>query len=253
MKWKKNTKRGSILVEAALVLPVFILSVIMLSSLIPVTGICENAFFSACDELRTEALKVNFRKNPVAVSSAVSRRIKEENKDVTGCRIYSTDYLYSKKGIKDLITVKGTVIIEKNSLFNLYGKTEYDLHLTGRGFTGKKERKEPLPRSEFERKKGAEPVCIFPSYGKKYHKKDCSYVKGAWEKVMLNDTVRKKYSPCSLCHSETAATGTPVCIFRKEGEHYHLQSCKQVSRACIEIEKEDAVKKGYSPCYKCGG
>lgn len=253
MNWIKNTKRGSILVEAALVLPLFILSMVMLASLIPVTGICENIMFSACDEMRKEGIKAVLVKNPAGFDLSTENRIKRENREVTRCSLSAFPYMYGKQGIKDLITLKGTVLIEKHSLFNLYGKKEYDLHLTGRAFTGQKENMRPMARSEFERNGDAEPVCVFPDYGEKYHKKSCSYVKASCRRTFLNDKVKRKYRPCKLCHSEEAEEGSPVYVFSGEGEHYHLGSCKQVERSFIEMEKREAEEKGYTPCYKCGG
>src|SRR5665648_718980 len=41
--------------------------------------------------------------------------------------------------------------------------------------------------------------------------------------------------------------------FLKTGEAYHGGECPTVEKYVIEIEKETAVKKGYYPCFKCGG
>ena len=67
MGQKRRTKRGSYIVEAAVIVPVFIVAVLMLIAIVPAMATCENTVFSAVDELRLESIKSAFRKNPAAV------------------------------------------------------------------------------------------------------------------------------------------------------------------------------------------
>ena len=253
MSAKKNTKRGSYIVEAVLVLPVFILAVIMLASIIPVMGQCENIYFSACDEMRKESVKAVYLPEPVSLALRTENRIKEENRDVTLCRLNSLKYCYSSGNIRDLITLEGKVTLEKSSMFSLYGRTEYSVNITGRAFTGTTNMDRGLDEEEFKKRKKASPVYVFPDYGEKYHKKSCTYLKPCCEKRILNSAVRKKYKGCKACKSAKAENGTTVYCFSKSGKVFHLGNCKHVKKAYVEMEREEAVRKGYTPCSKCGG
>lgn len=253
MSVKKNTKRGSYIVEAVLVLPVFILAVIMLMSIIPVMGQCENVYFSVCDEMRKESVKAVYAPEPVTPAMRTAERIRNENRDVTACSINTIKYLYASRGMTDLITMEGKVTLEKKSLFSLYGRTEYDVSVTGRAFTGTNGKNTCLDEDEFKKKKKAEPVYVFPEYGEKYHKKNCTYLNACCEKRILNSALKKKYKPCKACRAGKARNGTTVYCFSKEGEVYHLGNCRHVKKAFVEMEKEDAIRKGYTPCSKCGG
>ena len=51
-------KKGSYLVEAAMLFPIFILAVVILISIIVMIGSCEKIVFSTCQESRLEAFKV---------------------------------------------------------------------------------------------------------------------------------------------------------------------------------------------------
>ena len=50
-----------------------------------------------------------------------------------------------------------------------------------------------------------------------------------------------------------AATGTRVYVFPEYGSRYHLSGCRVLERRCIEIEKDVAKARKYTPCSKCGG
>jgi hypothetical protein len=39
----------------------------------------------------------------------------------------------------------------------------------------------------------------------------------------------------------------------KSGKVFHKGSCTTVDRYVIAIEADEAIEKGYSPCYYCGG
>ena len=35
--------------------------------------------------------------------------------------------------------------------------------------------------------------------------------------------------------------------------NHHLSGCSALQRNYVEIDKKDAVERGYTPCSKCGG
>ena len=50
-----------------------------------------------------------------------------------------------------------------------------------------------------------------------------------------------------------------VVVFPKYGKRYHTKNCRYVIKEYagegykLEMEKEDAIRKGYSTCFVCGG
>lgn len=65
--------------------------------------------------------------------------------------------------------------------------------------------------------------------------------------------------PLSAAEFMRADESSRVVVFPKYGERYHMQSCRYVQNYegdeayMLEMEKEDAKAKGYTPCTVCGG
>ena len=246
-------KRGSYIVEATIVVPLFIMAVMMLISLIPIIGQCENITYGAADEMRLEMAKSAFRKNPAAGPLALKLRVSTENDRLTDFRVTGYRYLYSRNSIDDLITVSFTAGFSEKNPLGLFSRVRFSGRLTGRAFTGTRYKDVPQTREDLEAPVESEPVYIFPDRGVCYHGKNCSYVRSNCQMIFLSQDSRKKYHSCPNCNSDRAAIGTPVFCFPDDGEAYHYGSCSSVSKYYLEIEKSQAIKKGYVPCSKCGG
>ena len=131
-------------------------------------------------------------------------------------------------------------------------EAKYDLALVTRAFVGKKRSCESMTDDEMSGA-GAEPVFIFPKRGEKYHREGCTFLRAASTSGALTSGIRSKYAPCPICGSRNAADGTLVYYFPAAGESYHLRNCPSLQRHYVEIDKKDAVSRGYTPCSKCGG
>ncbi len=65
--------------------------------------------------------------------------------------------------------------------------------------------------------------------------------------------------PLTAREFEESAQSTIIVIFPKYGERYHIPNCRYVKQNYagesyhIEMEKEDAKRKGYTPCEICLG
>ena len=256
MKSKESirmSRRGSYIVEAAIVVPIFIMAVVMLISIIPIIATCENIVFSVADEMHLEDAKSAFRNNPAAGPLSVKARIGMENSKLTSFHVTGYRYKYQENGISDLISIRfASTFSEKNPL-GLFSKVRFNGSLVSRAFTGSYYKDEPKDRSDFEKEQDSEIVYIFPTWGYKYHNKGCTYVRSNCHLVYLSQDVRDKYHACPLCGAKAAGLGTPVFCFESDGEAYHLGNCSSVDKYYVEIEKEDAIRKGYTPCSKCGG
>lgn len=251
MKWLKNTKTGSYIVESVIVVPIFIMAVLMLMSIVPIIATCENVNFAVADEMHLECAKTSFRKNPAALPIVVKHRVRDENQKMNWYRTSFYRYLYNEKGIEDLITLEFHVNFKEKNPLGLFSSVDYKGRVTARAFTGKLHDSAPDKGEAVEEEENI--VYIFPEWGKRYHGKNCGYVKANCQMVYLSQDTKNKYSPCKLCEAKTAQVGSPVFCFWSSGEVYHLSECRTVDKYYIETKKREAVEKGYTPCSKCRG
>lgn len=236
-----------------MVLPIFIISVLMLISIIPIFAVCENVTFSVVDEMYFETIKSGFRKNPVTLPIAVKHRIVTENPKVTSYKTTGYRYLYKNRaaGIDDLITLDFRTVVSEHNPFGLFSSVGFDGSVTARAFTGKLFEEPPVEQEKEDEKDKT--VYVFPEWGTCYHSKDCTYVKSSCEMVYLTDEIVHAFRPCELCHASHSAAGSPVFCFRSSGQVYHVSGCRIVDRYYVEMKKSVCEAKGYRPCSKCGG
>lgn len=241
-----HSRKGGYVVEASVVIPVFILSVLMLISIIPAFRTVANYTFSVCDEMRLESVKSAFRENSAAAPLIIKGRLKREN---TGSRanVSFYRYLYTGNNIDDLITLGIKADISGADPLGIFGDISFTGKVTARAFTGALIKNAPY-RAEDDVK-----VFIFPENGEKYHSERCTYVVASCQMCYLSQEIKKKYKPCKNCNADSAQIGTVVYLFQKSGKAYHVKNCKSVDRYFIKINKSDAVGMGYGPCSKCGG
>ena len=209
-RWKKlRLKRGSYLVEAALTLPVFILSVIALALLISIISVCENISMVTALEMRDFTTSVSARNylNSVSLCKQIEKSVSEECEKLTDFQVKEAKLFYQKNEIDDLIGIVTESRFTVDNPIGIYGKIQFEEKLVVRGYTGALQDSAPLAESEFRKTGRSEPVIVYPKYGKRYHRKSCRYAK-------------EEYA----------------------GEKYQL-----------EMEKEDAVRKGFTGCLVCGG
>lgn len=243
-------KRGSYILEATIVIPIFIVAMVMLIALIPIIGTCENISYSVADEMRLEAGKSSLRKNSKACPVSTYARVTMENKDKANFIINRYKYLYSENGIYDLISIDFRSTFSKKDPIGLYGKVKFNGRIVCRAFTGRKRYMEAGNLTDDEK---SEPVYVFPESGRKYHGKECTYVKASCRLTYLNQELKRKYHPCHKCNARASDMGSSVFCFDRFGKAYHTGVCKSVDRYFIEVEKDEAERKRYAPCSKCGG
>lgn len=251
--WKKPMnrmgKKGSYLVEAAMVLPIFILAVLMMISAMPALSAAENTAFAVCDELRLESARAAFSSDPAVMKLRIKDRVSKENPKASGFRFTSCKYRYCENGIEDLIMVKYRFSYGGNDSRNLFKSADFTGQMTIRAFTGMLHKEAPVSTPEEDDKT----VYIFPQWGMRYHQKSCTYVTGSCQMVYLTSQIKNQYQSCKLCHAKSAQIGSPVFCFTKYGEAYHVAGCSTIKRYYIAIGQRKAEGQGYTPCSKCGG
>ncbi len=245
-------KRGSYIVEASIVLPIFMVAMIVLSAIVLFYASVEDANYVMATELRKGAIEAIGTKAQPLLPITIKERISENHPIVKSQRVKEYGFRKTRDGMDELIYIKLELYMKSNNPMGFLSEARYDASLMTRAYVGLKREADPMSEAEF-RNELADEVYVFPQDGKRYHNKNCSYVHAESKVVVLTDELRKKYSVCSVCKSKTVKNGSSVYIFPNYGENYHIAGCGVLRRRNIEIEKKTAIKRGYTPCSKCGG
>lgn len=255
MFMKKCTKKnaGSYIVEAAIFVPIFVLSLLTIGYAVKIVGIYENVNHGASDELSFVAAKAYENRNSSGIKSRLEKRISEENPSISKLKVKNLKYLYSNGETDDLISAEIKYYIGINLPLNLYSGVDRKIRWLTRGFTGIKTKNKNMPFEEMENNGDGGIVWIFPETRTKYHTKSCSYVTANPSEVILTEAIRAKYNTCRICGSGDIKTGRLVYCFFRYGGAYHRSDCSTVKKYTMRISRKEAEEKGYRPCSKCGG
>ncbi|MDR1028626.1 MAG: hypothetical protein LBL63_04325 [Clostridiales Family XIII bacterium] len=252
--------RGSLGVETAIFLPLFILGLLTVGYLIKIASVEEKVFHATADETRLLAAQAAAPALSVTYARDLTERLNEEaGDDIGDVTVGPVRYRMPGYGLKsgrvytDLIAVSVgyTINLKLPAVF----KRSADAGNTVlcRAFVGRDDAAAVMPFDEMERDGDGRTVWIFPRAGTRYHGPDCSYIKNEPKELLLSASVRARYKPCELCKPNGVGDGNFVYCFSAAGEAYHLGNCFLVERYVIETGEEDAKERGYSACSKCGG
>ena len=245
-------KKGSYIVEAAVALPVFIIAVIVMSSVILMYACIEDCNFIAANELRRGAAEAAIADTSVTIPYRIKKEIKRKHSQIDSVRLKDAGFRTSRWGADELLLVDYRLRLRTNGLFGINAAADYDLSLVTRAYVGKERDEENMSAEEFAGE-DSEPVFIFPKRGEKYHSEGCDFLVAASTSGTLTESIRRKYHSCPLCHSKRAGNGSLIYYFPAAGEDFHLPGCAALQRNYIEIDKKAAVERGYTACSKCGG
>lgn len=251
---KGKGKKGSLFVETAVVLPFFLMAIITISLLVRVVAIEENTMLCFADESHkyakemylTEFTHVFHEERLLNRLNAVeSARLKNER----------VEYRHSILHEKDLGKTNAFLSYELEIPLPFSFKRELKLeqHLFFRGFIGADNPGEAMGFDAMETGESSSSVYVFPRAGERYHRIDCRVIDVYPVEKVLSKDLMKKYEPCKLCKAETLSPGCLVYCFDKCGKVYHKGSCVTVDRYVVEMDSEEAIEKGYTPCSFCGG
>ena len=246
-------RRGYITLEASIVLPVFILAILALGFYIRVFAIMENVTYCMLDEVSLISSRAYAVKSVPLFEEKLKKRISADEDGINDLKISRMRYLYSDMNKDDLIFVKADYTAEVSLPVDMDHVFDLSSQVKCRGFTGKYDIGIPMSFEEMETDGVWDPVWVFPLDGEKYHKETCTYVVANAKKSVLTNKLKKQYGPCELCKAENASMGSYIYYFAENGVVYHTEDCRQVKRYTIEINRDEAIGKGYIPCSKCGG
>lgn len=245
-------KRGSYILEAAITLPVFLIAVMLMSSVILIYACIEDCSFIAANEIRRGAAEAIYADTSVLIPYRIRKEAYDDHSRVRSAIVTDYGYRCSRSGKDELIAVTMRLDLGSGNHIGIMPHADYDLSLITRAYVGKTRNTSPMSEAEMEGDE-SDPVYIFPKRGERYHAKGCGFLKAASTSGTLTPALRRKYSACPLCGSRSAGTGAKVYYFPAAGEDYHLPGCPSLQRNYIEIDKKDAAARGYTPCSKCGG
>lgn len=245
-------KKGSYVLEAALALPVFLIAVILMSSIILMYACIEDCSFIAANEMRRGAAEAIYADTSVLIPYRIRHEAISGHSRVRSAMLTDFGYRTSRWGKDELIAVTLRLELGSGRKIGIMPAAHYDLSLVTRAYVGATRSTDPMSESELEGN-DCDPVFIFPKRGEKYHSRGCGFLTAASTHTSLTPALRRKYSSCPLCRSRNASIGSKVYYFPAAGEAYHLHGCPSLERNYIEIDRKDAVRRGYTPCSKCGG
>jgi hypothetical protein len=250
----KNRKKGSFTLEAAIFLPIFIISVLTVGYLIKLIGTQENAFHALADETRKVAAEAMFSPYPLFFKSDVVKRVTGENEgELENLRISRFDYRGGFGEYTEQIRVTADYDIGVKLPAALIRAIPASDTILCRAFVGADNTDAPMPAEEIEEDKDSRTVWVFPRAGTKYHGETCGYIAVYPKEILLSDGVRRRYSPCRLCDPGSMPAGSLVYCFQSSGKAFHRGDCTLVDRYVIPMELEEAEANGYTPCLRCGG
>ncbi|MBR2736027.1 MAG: hypothetical protein IKD86_01810 [Firmicutes bacterium] len=246
---KRKERKGSMIVEAAIVLPVYIIAVVTLCWLVRACFLQTAVFSTVTNEIHETSVSL-------AGSAGLKHNIRAalDSSGIEGGG-------YSQKIIETGLTVIGVDGFERLTCtydteiripIPFVKKIELENVVLYHPWTGSSPEGEALSFTDMEREGEGRPVVIFPRSGERYHTTSCRYANARPEEVTLTEEIRRKYGRCRNCTEGDERNGQTVYIF-KYGGSYHEADCSAVDKFTMTMDLEDAGEKGYTACSICGG
>lgn len=247
----RTNKKGSYLLESAIALPIFLIAVIVMSSVILMYACIEDCNFIAANELRRSAAESAVMNTSFTAPYRLKNEVESKHRQIESAKLEDSITRGSRWGVDELIGVRYRLSLRQNNPLGINAKADYTLSLVTRAYVGRERDESNMSAEEFA--DDGEPVFIFPKWGRKYHADGCGFLKAASRSGSLGPAIKRKYKSCPLCHSSKAHDGALIYYFPSAGDDYHLPGCSSLQRNFIEIDKSTAHKRGYTACSKCGG
>ena len=242
-------KKGSMIVEASIVLPVYIIAVVTMCWLVKACFLEAAVFSTVTDQVHHASVSV------VGTTGLQGRiRTALEDSGVEGS-LYAQKSLggnYTAGGVSGFQRMKYDYRTKIRIPLPFVEEIDLDNEILFHLWTGFSKGGSPLSFDSMESDGNGVPVVIFPRTGGRYHTASCRYANARPTEVVLTEAIRKKYDRCRLCTEGDEADGQKVYIFRYGGS-YHESDCSSVRKFTMTMDLEDAKKKGYTACSICGG
>ena len=204
-KRKKNSRKGSYLVEASLTLPVMILASLAITMIINIVAACETISFAASCQLEKHLLSETSNLNTVSLCRSLEAEAAEQCPQLENFRIKSVRSGYRSGGVEDLISLTTETTFHVFHTSGIGGGVTFEEKLMARAFTGSLQDASPLGAAAFMQGGSSQEVVIYPKYGERFHKTACAIVQqqkedgnSGWS-MDLEEAKRQGFTPCHIC------------------------------------------------------
>ncbi len=253
LKEKLKNEEGHYILEASVIVPFVLALVIAIGSMCKVAELKEDIVYMGADEMRLALINSYIYGTDLGLTSRLEKRIKEERPDAKDLEVSGFKSGFSIGEYTDLIGVDAAFGLKIVTPIPLQKDAKTKVGFLGRKFIGDKSEKNSFGYENMEKEESENIVYLFPQDGKRYHSKECSYVKPKKTVKALTKGLKKDYLPCDTCKSKKCKIGDSVYIFEAYGKVYHKGDCKTIEKNIVEVDKDIATEKGYTPCSKCKG
>lgn len=248
-----KNKIGSYIVEAAIILPIFILGIVAIISILPAVAKAERVVYQASDEMRAECISSAFVKSRVLLPGRTIARVEGSDTSVKDFIAYSYIYRQPLGHMDEMINLNWHCQVKQASLAGIFDNIKLEGRMVGRAFVGTEKQRSPCDRSVFEDNQDSIPVYIFPNEGRKFHNKDCHILTSNVKVEVLTKSFKRSHKPCRICRAKSIPLMNNVYVFKSGDGRYHKENCSIVKRRFIQMDKSIAEKRGYQRCKICGG
>ena len=247
-----NNRKGSLTVEAAIFLPLFIIGMMTLGYLVKFNAVQENVFHSFADETGSVAAHASISPPTFYKNNVLSRVADENGSQIKNTKISNFRYRTSILNNNELIAASIDYEIDVGLPSRFIKSIPASDTIICRAFVGQDQPVAPMPFSEMENSLQSETVWVFPMSGVRYHGENCSYIANEPKERLLSPLIKSSYSPCKLCKPSDLRYGNLVYCF-STGSVYHKGECVTIVKYVTAMEKEEAENRGYLACSRCGG
>lgn len=245
--FKKDSENGSMIVEAAIFIPLFIIAILTIAFTMKVFHMYDNNQHRLSEEVSFIAAK--------AYTMNHSHKIYEMGDGIT---IRSYRYLFSEEedhskqqefSLKssDLIEVVASFSVRNPFAIRMIPDYSFIQRITVRAWTGQE--KSLNPASFEEMMEDPDHVMIFPKFGIKYHRSACRLISNMPVQAILSHSIQKNSEPCRLCSATKIPLGGTIYLFNDK--IFHSEECSLVDRKIEVLSLKDALDRGYDPCQIC--
>lgn len=96
-----------------------------------------------------------------------------------------------------------------------------------------------------------ERVYVFPKYGEKYHSYGCRIMKEGSVEAILTEALKRRCRACKTCRPSSLPYGSIVFLFSDGSRVYHRKECPCITKYYVSMPKGEAQAEGYAPCLFC--
>lgn len=237
---------GSLTVEAACVLPIFLFAAIMvlyLFRVVQVQYIVGNSLDKAAAEVSLMG-RVSEKEAKNLTKAAFYKELAEQGCPLSGIEFGLAGFSL-KNTTADLLYIDAAVTYRVMFPLRFFGKKGIKLTDGCRMHRWVGDQEEGA-----DKEKGAEWVYVTPTQHVYHLSRGCTHLKLSIRAVPNSSPAWKVYKPCGHCIKD-GKTGRTVYI-TNEGGHYHGKiDCSGLKRTIFMVPKEQAGDK--KPCSRCGG